>query len=129
MAWAELESSARESLDERAIAYIFGGAGSEDTMRANLDAFRRWRIVPRVLRKDLSMRDLSLELLGTRMPARCSSHRSASRPCSMRRGTPRPGPRLRSACRWSPAPPQPLRSRRSPRRMGQPALVPALLAE
>ena len=69
MAWAELESSARESLDERAIAYIFGGAGSEDTMRANLDAFRRWRIVPRVLRKDLSMRDLSLELLGTRMPA------------------------------------------------------------
>lgn len=69
MAWAELESSARESLDERAIAYIFGGAGSEDTMRANLDAFRRWRIVPRVLRRDLSRRDLSLELLGTRMPA------------------------------------------------------------
>jgi lactate 2-monooxygenase len=69
MAWAELESSARKSLDERAIAYVFGGAGSEDTMRANLDAFRRRRIVPRVLRKDLSMRDLSLELLGTRMPA------------------------------------------------------------
>jgi lactate 2-monooxygenase len=64
-----MESSARESLDERAIAYIFGGAGSEDTMRANLEAFRRWRIVPRVLRKDLSIRDLSLDLLGTRMPA------------------------------------------------------------
>ncbi len=69
MAWAELESRARESLDDRAIAYIFGGAGSEDTMRANLDAFRRWRIVPRVLRQDLSERDLSVELLGTRMPA------------------------------------------------------------
>jgi L-lactate dehydrogenase (cytochrome) len=69
MAWAELESRARESLDERAIAYIFGGAGSEDTMRANLDAFRRWRIVPRMLRQDLAMRDLSVELLGTRMPA------------------------------------------------------------
>jgi len=69
MAWAELESRARESLDDRAIAYIFGGAGSEDTMRANLDAFRRWRIVPRVLRQDLSVRDLSVELLGTRMPA------------------------------------------------------------
>jgi isopentenyl diphosphate isomerase/L-lactate dehydrogenase-like FMN-dependent dehydrogenase len=38
-------------------------------MRANLEAFRRWRIVPRVLRKDLSVRDLSIELLGTRMPA------------------------------------------------------------
>src|SRR6266540_1830253 len=69
MAWADLESRARETLDDRAIAYIFGGAGSEDTMRANLDAFRRWRIVPRVLRQDLSVRDLSLELLGTRMPA------------------------------------------------------------
>ena len=69
IAWAELEERARESLDERAIAYIFGGAGSEDTMRANLEAFRRWRIVPRVLRKDLSVRDLSLELLGTSIPA------------------------------------------------------------
>src|SRR6266550_5811828 len=69
MAWAELESRARESLDDRAIAYIFGGAGSEDTMRANLEAFRRWRIVPRVLRRDLSVRDLSLDLLVTRMPA------------------------------------------------------------
>jgi lactate 2-monooxygenase len=69
MAWAELEAGARESLDERAIAYIFGGAGSEDTMRENLEAFRRWRIVPRVLRQDLSSRDLSVELLGTSMPA------------------------------------------------------------
>jgi isopentenyl diphosphate isomerase/L-lactate dehydrogenase-like FMN-dependent dehydrogenase len=69
MAWSELEERARESLDERAIAYVFGGAGSEDTMRANLEAFRRWRIVPRVLRKDLSARDLTVELLGTRMPA------------------------------------------------------------
>jgi isopentenyl diphosphate isomerase/L-lactate dehydrogenase-like FMN-dependent dehydrogenase len=38
-------------------------------MRANLESFRRWRIVPRVLRQDLSVRDLSVELLGTRMPA------------------------------------------------------------
>jgi lactate 2-monooxygenase len=69
MAWGELEAKAQESLDDRAIAYIFGGAGSEDTMRANLEAFRRWRIVPRVLRRDLSVRDLSIELLGTPMPA------------------------------------------------------------
>src|SRR3954463_11214172 len=69
MAWAELEERARESLDERASAYTFGVAGAEDTVRANLEAFRRWRIVPRVLRKDLSVRDLTVELLGTRMPA------------------------------------------------------------
>ena len=69
MAWADLERRAQESLDERAVAYVFGGAGSEDTMRANLEAFRRWRIVPRVLRKDLATRDLSIELLGTQLPA------------------------------------------------------------
>ncbi|MGH2955891.1 MAG: lactate 2-monooxygenase [Solirubrobacterales bacterium] len=68
MAWAELERRAEEALDDRAVAYVYGGAGSEDTMRANLEAFRRWRIVPRVLR-DLSRRDLSAELLGTRIPA------------------------------------------------------------
>ncbi len=69
VAWAELERRAHESLDERAAAYVFGGAGSEDTMRENLEAFRRWRIVPRVLRQDLSTRDLSLDLVGTSLPA------------------------------------------------------------
>ena len=68
IAWHELEEKARESLDERAVAYIWGGAGTEDTMRANLEAFRRWRIVPRYLR-DLSSRDLSTTVLGTEMPA------------------------------------------------------------
>jgi lactate 2-monooxygenase len=69
IAWAALEQRAAERLDDRAVAYVYGGAGSEDTMRANLDAFRRWRIVPRVLLRDLSSRDLSTELLGTAMPA------------------------------------------------------------
>jgi isopentenyl diphosphate isomerase/L-lactate dehydrogenase-like FMN-dependent dehydrogenase len=69
MAWTELERRAAEALDERAVAYVYGGAGSEDTMRANLEAFRRWRIVPRVLSRDLSSRSLSTELLGTAMPA------------------------------------------------------------
>jgi FMN-dependent dehydrogenase len=69
MAWAELERRAAEALDERAVAYVYGGAGSEDTMRANLEAFRRWRIVPRVLSRDLSSRNLATELLGTAMPA------------------------------------------------------------
>jgi isopentenyl diphosphate isomerase/L-lactate dehydrogenase-like FMN-dependent dehydrogenase len=47
---------------------VFGGAGGEDTMRANEDAFRRWRIVPRMLR-DVSQRDLSVTVLGTELPA------------------------------------------------------------
>ncbi len=37
-------------------------------MRSNTEAFRRWRIVPRMLR-DVSQRDLSVEVLGTQMPA------------------------------------------------------------
>ena len=45
-----------------------GGAGSELTMRANLRAFERWEIVPRMLR-DVSERDLSTTVLGTPMPA------------------------------------------------------------
>jgi isopentenyl diphosphate isomerase/L-lactate dehydrogenase-like FMN-dependent dehydrogenase len=68
IAWAELERAAEESLEERAVAYVWGGAGSEDTMRANLEAFRAWRIVPRVMR-DISARDLSTEVAGTKMPA------------------------------------------------------------
>lgn len=68
IAWAELERAAEEKLDERAVAYVWGGAGSEDTMRANLEAFRAWRVVPRVLR-DISERDLSTEVAGTAMPA------------------------------------------------------------
>jgi isopentenyl diphosphate isomerase/L-lactate dehydrogenase-like FMN-dependent dehydrogenase len=64
----ELERKARRKLSRRAYDYLAGGAGSEDTMRANLEAFRRWRIVPRYLR-DVSRRDLGVEVLGRRIPA------------------------------------------------------------
>jgi isopentenyl diphosphate isomerase/L-lactate dehydrogenase-like FMN-dependent dehydrogenase len=63
-----LEQEAKEILAPRAYDYVAGGAGGEDTMRANRDAFYRWRIVPRVLR-EVSNRDLSVELLGARLPA------------------------------------------------------------
>ena len=49
-------------------AYVAGGAGSEETMRENRAAFERWRIVPRVLR-DVSTRDTTIELFGTRLPS------------------------------------------------------------
>jgi lactate 2-monooxygenase len=64
----ELERRAREALSREAFGYLSGGAGAEDTMRANLDAFRRWRIEPRVLR-NLSCRDWRTTLLGTPLPA------------------------------------------------------------
>src|SRR5882724_5436101 len=63
-----LEAKAKEILPPRAYDYVAGGAGGEDTMRANREAFYRRRIVPRMLR-DVAKRDLSVELLGTRLPA------------------------------------------------------------
>jgi lactate 2-monooxygenase len=64
----ELEERARELLNAKAFGYVAGGAGSESTMEANLRAFRRWEILPRMLR-DVSVRDLSASVLGTSMPA------------------------------------------------------------
>lgn len=63
-----LEQKAKEALDPRSYDYAAGGAGGENTMRANLEAFYRWRIVPRMLR-DVSARDLSVELLGAKLSA------------------------------------------------------------
>ncbi len=63
-----MEVRARESLDADAFGYVAGGAGSEDTMRANREAFRRWRIVPRML-VDVEHRDLSVDMLGARLAA------------------------------------------------------------
>ena len=65
---ADLELAATEAMEPRAAVYVGAGAGSEDTIRANAEAFRRHRIVPRMLR-DVSNRDLSTTVLGTEMPA------------------------------------------------------------
>jgi lactate 2-monooxygenase len=68
VAVAELERAAIEAMEPRAANYVGAGAGSEDTMDANAAAFRRRRIVPRMLR-DVAERDLSTTVLGTTMPA------------------------------------------------------------
>jgi lactate 2-monooxygenase len=68
LTYEALEQRAERQLTRGAFGYVAGGAGAEDTMRANREAFRRWRIVPRMLR-DVSRRDLGTTLLGTAMPA------------------------------------------------------------
>ncbi|HTU79093.1 MAG TPA: lactate 2-monooxygenase [Solirubrobacteraceae bacterium] len=68
VAAAELQERARQRLSAEAYGYVAGGAGSERTMAANLRAFERWQIVPRMLR-DVSRRDLRVSVLGTAMPA------------------------------------------------------------
>jgi isopentenyl diphosphate isomerase/L-lactate dehydrogenase-like FMN-dependent dehydrogenase len=64
----ELETKAKSVLSTEAYDYLAGGAGSEDTMRANQEAFRRWRIVPRFLH-DVGRRDLGVDILGLRLRA------------------------------------------------------------
>ncbi len=68
IAFETLEARAREKLSPEAYGYIAGAAGSEVTMRANREAFERWRIVPRMLR-DISSRDLHVDVLGQRFEA------------------------------------------------------------
>ena len=63
-----LERAARRAMSGDAWAYVAGGAGDGATMRANRAAFDRWALVPRMLR-DVSSRDLSVSLLGMRLPA------------------------------------------------------------
>jgi isopentenyl diphosphate isomerase/L-lactate dehydrogenase-like FMN-dependent dehydrogenase len=63
----QLEKKASEVLTPQAYDYVAGSASGERTARANLAAFDRWRIVPRMLR-DVSQRDLTVELLGQTLP-------------------------------------------------------------
>ena len=63
----EWEARAAETLEAGPFDYIAGGAGSESTMRANREAFERYRLLPRMLRGNRE-RDLSVEVLGTPSP-------------------------------------------------------------
>ncbi len=63
-----LEQKAKEILPSPTFDYVAGGASGEDTVRANREAFYRWRIVPRMMR-DVSQRNLGVELFGTQLPA------------------------------------------------------------
>lgn len=65
---AELEAAAHRVMSRQAWSYVAGGAGQQRTVAANLAAFDRHRIVPRML-VDVSARDLSVELLGRRLPS------------------------------------------------------------
>ncbi|WP_102125661.1 alpha-hydroxy-acid oxidizing protein [Deinococcus planocerae] len=62
-----LEAAARAKLSAPDFAYLAGGAGTERTMRANLAAFERVRLLPRML-GGTRERDLSVELLGQTLP-------------------------------------------------------------
>ncbi len=63
LTYSELENSAREKLKPEAYDYVAGSAGLETTASANLYAFDRWWLVPRMLR-NVAQRNLSVHLFG-----------------------------------------------------------------
>jgi lactate 2-monooxygenase len=66
VAFSALEAEAKRVLSEDNFASIAGGAGREQGLVNNTDAFSKWRIVPRML-NDVSEGDLSIELFGRKM--------------------------------------------------------------
>lgn len=67
--WRAVQAAAEQVMSPAAVGYVGGGAGAEDTMRANREAFDRWRIVSRMLRGIPAERDLTTTILGTTTPA------------------------------------------------------------
>lgn len=63
----QAQEAAGRKLSPEAFGYLAGGAGRESTQTRNRDAFEQWKILPRMLR-DVSERDLSVELFGKRLP-------------------------------------------------------------
>lgn len=63
----DFERAARRVLTKQAYDYYRSGADGERTLRENVRAFDRWAFHPHVL-ADVAERDLSIELLGDRLP-------------------------------------------------------------
>ncbi|MDN7121568.1 alpha-hydroxy-acid oxidizing protein [Nocardioides sp. ChNu-153] len=65
MDFRTLEAAAEEAMSPEVWSYVAGGAGDEHTQRANVRAFERWGLVPRML-AGAAERDLGVELFGRR---------------------------------------------------------------
>lgn len=67
VAYAGWEAEAVKQLDPLTYDYVVGGSGNELTQNANVEAFARWSIYPRML-GGAADRDTSIELFGHRYP-------------------------------------------------------------
>lgn len=68
MSSAELTRRAEEAMSKEIWSYVAGGAGDENTQDANVSAFRRYGLMPRML-AGAAERDLSVEMFGHRLPS------------------------------------------------------------
>lgn len=65
--FAELEQRAQAAMPPSIWSYVAGGAGDERTQRANVAAFDRWGLIPRMF-VGAKERDLSVDLFGMTLP-------------------------------------------------------------
>ena len=68
MDYSGLEARAQAALPPSVLSYVAGGAGDEATQRANVSAFQRWGLVPRMMVSP-TKRDLSVDLFGLELPS------------------------------------------------------------
>lgn len=59
----EWERKAKEKMEKGAFTYVYHGAGREETYQRNQSAFKKWALIPRMLR-DVSQVDMSVQLFG-----------------------------------------------------------------
>lgn len=67
VSYEEWECMACKILNIKTFDSVVGGAGTEETIRANREAFYQWRILPRFL-VDVSERNLSVSMFGHTFP-------------------------------------------------------------
>src|ERR1700709_562697 len=66
--YADLESRAHDALPPFVRSYVAGGAGDERTQRANVTAFDRWGLIPRMF-VGAAHRHVSVEMSGLTLPS------------------------------------------------------------
>ena len=68
MRFDELEAKAHAAMPASLVSYVAGGCGDERTQQANVAAFDKWGLWPRMF-VGAKQRDLSIELFGMRLPS------------------------------------------------------------
>ncbi len=66
MTYADWERAAEAAMSEELWSYVAGGAGDERTQRANVEAFGRWGLMPRML-TGAAERDVTVNLFGVEL--------------------------------------------------------------
>jgi lactate 2-monooxygenase len=68
MRFDELEAKAHAAMPASLVSYVAGGCGDERTQEANVEAFDKWGLWPRMF-VGAKQRDLSIDLFGMRLPS------------------------------------------------------------